>query len=200
VVSTNEQRTRTGEFDHAAHQAIEDWRRQHCSDGGTVEIRQLGSVEMDSALDGPPVRDIQSIDTRSGVMPWSSWQGAGADNQRLQRDSTTVMDGLAVYQRRTAHRLRPHLEKLAHAQRPETLFVSCTDSRIVPNVITSSGPGDLFTVRNVGNLLPADHRDPIDGGGDRLRGGEARRLVDRGVWTLQLRRDERPVRRTGATK
>jgi len=45
-------------IDHAAHEAIDDWRRQHCAAGGTVEIRELGSVEMDSALDGPPVRDI----------------------------------------------------------------------------------------------------------------------------------------------
>jgi carbonic anhydrase len=152
-------------IDHAAHQAIEDWRRQHCAEGGTVDIRQLGSVEMDSALDGPPVRDIQSIDARSGVMPWSWWQGTGSDDpgsngKRPQRDSASVLDGLAIYQRRTAHHLRPHLKKLADAQQPETLFVTCTDSRIVPNVITSSGPGDLFTVRNVGNLVPAEQRDP----------------------------------------
>lgn len=147
-------------IDHAAHQAIDDWRRQHCAGGGTVDIRQLGSVEMDSALDGPPIRDIQAVDVRGGVTPWSSWQGASSDSQRPEADSPALLDGLAVYQRRTAPYLRPHLEKLAHVQRPETLFVTCTDSRIVPNVITSSGPGDLFTVRNVGNLVPAEQPDP----------------------------------------
>ena len=48
-------------IDHAAHQAIDDWRRQHHAEGGTVDIRQLGSVEMDSALVGPPVREIQTV-------------------------------------------------------------------------------------------------------------------------------------------
>lgn len=146
-------------IDHAARQAIDDWRSQHCASGGTVDIRQLGSVEMDSALDGPPIRDIQRIDARSGVMPWSSWQSADANGMGSQPDSPAVLDGLAVYQRRTAPLVRPHMEKLAHAQRPESLFITCTDSRIVPNVITSSGPGDLFTVRNVGNLVPADQQD-----------------------------------------
>lgn len=51
-------------IDHAAHQAIDDWRRQHRAAGGTVHVRQLGSVEMDSALDGPPVRDIQAVGQR----------------------------------------------------------------------------------------------------------------------------------------
>jgi carbonic anhydrase len=58
---------------------------------------------------------------------------------------------------------RGMFEKLAERQSPETLFITCCDSRVVPTLFTNTVPGELFIVRSVGNIVPSVTRGVLGG-------------------------------------
>ncbi|WP_327710368.1 SulP family inorganic anion transporter [Streptomyces sp. NBC_00464] len=89
--------------------------------------------------------------------------------------SQRLVSGLSSFQRNTAPLVREELARLAEeGQRPSQLFITCADSRLVTSMITASGPGDLFTVRNIGNLVPS----PDSEAGDHSVGAAIEYAVD----------------------
>ena len=62
--------------------------------------------------------------------------------------------GVEKFQTLVYPRMKHEFRQLAAGQTPETLFITCSDSRIDPNLLTQTRPGELFVIRNAGNIVP----------------------------------------------
>ncbi len=71
-----------------------------------------------------------------------------------------LVDGLRKFQREVFPAKREMFERLASGQQPHTLFITCADSRVMPDLFTQAEPGELFVIRNAGNIVPAFSRNP----------------------------------------
>ncbi|WP_369205109.1 SulP family inorganic anion transporter [Streptomyces sp. PU-14G] len=190
-------------MDHAAFEALEDWRAAHTASGGEAELRGRAGQELaelpaehtcrpwtpwrNHQCTRPSAEEGQESGAREATRPepgaGSATRGDGppgdddfaspggpdgrsapaADPGGASSLRGQLLGGVRNFQRSTAPLVREELARLAReGQRPSQLFLTCADSRVVTSMITSSGPGDLFTVRNIGNLVPP----PGEQGGD----------------------------------
>ncbi len=65
-----------------------------------------------------------------------------------------LIQGIHQFRDENFRPLQGLFEKLSEGQSPDTLFITCSDSRIDPSLLTRTEPGELFILRNAGNIVP----------------------------------------------
>lgn len=65
-----------------------------------------------------------------------------------------LIKGILEFRQKYLQYYRKHFGHLAEGQSPDALLIACCDSRVAPNAFASTNPGDVFVMRNVGNIVP----------------------------------------------
>lgn len=65
-----------------------------------------------------------------------------------------LLEGIVAFQQNDFEEHKELFRNLGRDQQPHTLFIGCSDSRVVPNMITRTLPGELFVIRNIANIVP----------------------------------------------
>ena len=71
-----------------------------------------------------------------------------------------IIEGFLKFRREAFPQRSALYKQLAASQHPRTLFISCSDSRLVPELVTQQEPGDMFVIRNAGNIVPSYGPEP----------------------------------------
>ncbi len=98
---------------------------------------------------------------------------------RPEDSYTELVNGVRYFKANNYKELEEVFRKLEKGQKPETLLITCSDSRIVPSMIANSGPGKIFVFRNIGNVVqPYNDKNP---------GSDAAAAVEYAVKKLQVK-------------